>query len=195
MKINFLEIIRVIREEDIARRYFVMNSFDGTLTALGIILALYLAQISSSRIIIISCMGAAIAMGVSGFWGAYSAEYAERRQKFLELERHMMKDLDGTNVERSMMLKTIVISLVCGVSSILASVTIIIPFVFSHSKLLDIQQAYMISIMIVACILAGMGIFVGSIARENILVSALKMLSAGIIVTVLSIMLESVKVI
>jgi predicted membrane protein (TIGR00267 family) len=195
MSVSSSDIVRIIREEDIARRYFVMNSFDGALTILGIIVALYLSSITETRIIIVSCIGAAVAMGVSGFWGAYSAEYAERRKKFLELEMHMMKDLDGTRVEESMRSKTIVIALIDGLSPATVAIIILTPFLMSKYGHFSIMDAYRFSIGIVALILVFLGSFVGYIARERMVWNGLKMLSAGIIVAVISIALESMKVI
>ncbi|MFH1403062.1 MAG: VIT1/CCC1 transporter family protein [Candidatus Altiarchaeota archaeon] len=195
MTVKIREILEILGKEDIARRYFVMNSFDGALTILGIIAALYLSHVTEAKIIIISCMGAAVAMGVSGFWGAYSAEYAERLNKFKELEKHMMKDLDGTKVEKSMKVKTVVIAMVDGISPALASIIILVPFFLSRSGVISIIDAYHASMILVAGILMGIGAFVGSIAKENTVKNAFKMLSAGVIVAVLSVALESMKVV
>ena len=66
---------------DIARRYFVMNGFDGALTVLGIIVALYIGDVQSYTLIIIAALGSGISMAVSGFVGAYMSETAERKKE------------------------------------------------------------------------------------------------------------------
>jgi predicted membrane protein (TIGR00267 family) len=189
------EFIRVVRREDIARRYFVMNSFDGALTILGIIIALYLTDVASARIILVSCLGAAVAMGVSGFFGAYASEQAERKRKFLDLERHLMKDLDGTRVERRMKRIIVIIALVDGLSPVIVSLIIISPFILRSAGGYTVADAYLASFALVAAILMGLGAFIGTIAKESAARNALKMLAAGIIVTLISVGLEYMKVI
>jgi len=83
---NLLKVLKELKNEEIARRYFVMNSFDGALTILGIIIAVYLSGQNNPGVIITSSLGASIAMAVSGIWGAYSIEKAERQRVLKELE-------------------------------------------------------------------------------------------------------------
>ena len=82
---------------EIARRYFVMNAFDGSLTTLGIIIGFFLADIgetaTGAETVIVTTLATALAMGISGIWGAYLAERAERIRELKKLERHMMTDL------------------------------------------------------------------------------------------------------
>jgi len=191
----FSEVMRVFRKDDIARRYFIMNSFDGALTILGIIVALYLSGTTSVKVIIVSCVGAAIAMGVSGLWGAYSAEYAERLRKFKELERHMMKKLNGTDLERRMKIITVTLALVDGLSPAAISLIILLPFLMLGYFSYGVMDAYHMSIGIVDLILLGLGVIVGAIAKESVAYSAAKMLLAGIIVAAISVTLDSMKVI
>ena len=79
---KFLEKIRrYIRISEIApisRRYFVMNAFDGATTVLGIVIGAYVAGITNEFWVIWSGLGATLAIGLSGFAGAYMTEEAER---------------------------------------------------------------------------------------------------------------------
>ena len=75
--------------DEIARRYFALNSFDGILTTLGIIAANFFAGITSEIIVITACLGAAIAVTVSGFYGAFITESSEREGK---LKQKIIKD-------------------------------------------------------------------------------------------------------
>jgi predicted membrane protein (TIGR00267 family) len=195
MASGLLRILRVVYEEDIARRYFVMNSFDGALTILGIIVALYLSNVTSSRIVTVSCIGAAIAMGVSGFFGAYATEHAERKREFEELERHLMTRLRGTEVERKMKVVTLVIALVDGLSPAFVSLLIVTPFILKGYGGYSIVDAYHMSIGIITLVLLGLGGFVGYIAKDNIPRNAFRMLAAGILVAVISLALEYLKLI
>ena len=64
-----------------AKCYFVLNSFDGILTALGIISGNFLAGVTDPRILIVAGLGASIVMGVSGGFGAYLTENALKNKK------------------------------------------------------------------------------------------------------------------
>ena len=77
----------------IIRRYFVMNFFDGVLTALGIVLgffAIYLngGETNRSQIFFVASV-TAIAIGISGLTGSHLAESAERRLKILEMKQFL----------------------------------------------------------------------------------------------------------
>ncbi len=57
---DFRDYVRVTK---IARRYFVMNAFDGALTMLGILVGAYLSGNASTTLVITAGIGASIAMG------------------------------------------------------------------------------------------------------------------------------------
>ena len=85
---NYKEYDKISNISNIARRVFANNSFDGILTIMGILLGAYYAGIDSAMVIIKTGLGASIAMGVSGAWGAYYTEKAERKKKIHELENN-----------------------------------------------------------------------------------------------------------
>ncbi|MFX1356546.1 MAG: hypothetical protein ACFFA8_04605, partial [Promethearchaeota archaeon] len=69
----------------IARRKFFNNCFDGALTCAGIvsgIFVLFLAGISENTPANIVVLGfsTALAIGISGLWGAFLSEEAERKK-------------------------------------------------------------------------------------------------------------------
>jgi len=191
MKIT--EFIKIMWKEEIARRYFVMNSFDGTLTVLGIIIAEFLTGIHDSIIVIISCSGAAVAMGISGFWGAYSAEIAERKKALKELESQMLTDLKNTNIGRSVERMSILIAIVDGIAPTLAAIILIIPFIFSEIAIISINYAFYMSFFLVSVILFSVGIFTGYIAEENRLRSGIRMFLAGVLVAIIILMIDGIR--
>ncbi|MHA1728650.1 MAG: VIT1/CCC1 transporter family protein, partial [Promethearchaeota archaeon] len=83
----------------IMRRYFVMNAFDGLLTALSLIFTNYLFYCNGENVtkgsIIIQGISITLAIGISGIMGAYLAESAERRKTTLEQKRIMMLPTDN----------------------------------------------------------------------------------------------------
>ena len=87
------EYIEIAKVGEIARRYFVLNAFDGALTVLGIIMGSYVVGVKDPRVVIGASFGACLAMGVSGFWGAYMAERAERKRALKDLEMALFINL------------------------------------------------------------------------------------------------------
>jgi len=79
---------------EIARRYFVMNFFDGVLTVLGVIIGFFVyfldGNIPHSSEILISGLSVSVAIGISGITGGYLAEKAERKKNILDIHRSMV---------------------------------------------------------------------------------------------------------
>ena len=61
-KQKILELIQLGGTGGIAKRYMIMNSFDGSLTALGIIIGSFLAGVRDPQTLILAGLGASIAM-------------------------------------------------------------------------------------------------------------------------------------
>jgi len=79
----------------IARRKFFNNAFDGALTCAGIVSGSFIIfipnpQSLSSAIIIITGLSTALAIGISGLWGAFLSEEAERKKKMSDLKKEMV---------------------------------------------------------------------------------------------------------
>lgn len=192
--------LRILKNEEIARRYFVMNSFDGALTVLGIVVAMYIAgkhdaSLFKSSLVIISSVGAAVALAVSGVWSAYAAEKAERMRSLRELEKHLLKDLDNTRVSKQMNLITLLVALVNGLSPLLVSLVSISPFILSHLGMISIEDAFYYFLTLVAVILFLLGAFVAKVGKDDIVRGGLKMVLAGVVVGVIIYSLEFLKLV
>lgn len=87
----------------IARRKFFNNCFDGALTCAGIvsgIFVLFLAGISENTPgnVVVLGFSTALAIGISGLWGAFLSEEAERKKKIIDLKKEMVIiDQEGIN--------------------------------------------------------------------------------------------------
>ncbi len=87
----------------IVRRKFFNNCFDGALTCAGIvsgIFVLFLAGISENTPgnIVVLGFSTALAIGISGLWGAFLSEEAERKKKIIDLKKEMVIiDQEGVN--------------------------------------------------------------------------------------------------
>ena len=192
---GILNYFNLLKKEKIARRYFLMNSFDGTLTMLGVIIALWFADITNPKLVITSCLGAGIAILVSGIYSAYATEKAERIRELKELEKHLMTDLDETKIGERFLKLSILLALVNGFSPLIVSIFIITPFIFSYFNFIPIFYSFVLSIIFVLFVLFSLGMMVGKIAEENLLKNGFKMLSAGILVSIIILVLEIVKIV
>ena len=90
--LNYLRFLQEIsRSQDIVRRYFVVNGFDGALTMLGLVIGFEVSGSGDLQVIINACLGAAIARGMSGVSSAYVSEVAERKRVLGKLEQAMIE--------------------------------------------------------------------------------------------------------
>jgi hypothetical protein len=77
--------IRISGVAPIGRKYFIMNAFDGATTILGIGVGAYVVEIANEFWVILSGLGATLAMGLSGFAGSYMTKEAEHTNLRLEV--------------------------------------------------------------------------------------------------------------
>ena len=90
---------------EIARRKFFNNCFDGCLTVAGIISGIFIIFLGSTSIqftpqnVLLTGFATSIAIGISGLWGAYLSEEAERTKKVIDIKREMAIIDDDSNEE------------------------------------------------------------------------------------------------
>lgn len=186
--IKYNEYNKIANISAIGRRVFANNSFDGILTIMGIILGSYYAHISDPMIIIKTGLGASIAMGVSGAWGAYYTEKAERKKAMLVLENLLLKKMANTKIEKAANFATKIITVIDGLSPFLSSLIVLIPFfVFFNG---NISIAYPTSIAIAFILLGLLGAFLGKISKENIFKGVFRMMIAGVVCIILTLGLQ-----
>jgi predicted membrane protein (TIGR00267 family) len=120
-------LLHVQGARGIARRYFITNGFDGALTMLGLMLGFFLSEQAVLPVAIKACLGAAVALCMSGLSSAYLSESAERKKELHELEQALIADLGNSDVGRASRLVPVVVALVNGMSPLLISLTIMTP--------------------------------------------------------------------
>jgi len=177
--------VKKVFQNEIVRRYIVMNSFDGALTMLGIILANFFAGTTNAQLIILPSVGAAIALCISGVWGAYTAELAELKHSMKKLEQHMLRKLDNTNLMKKEKVMAYTIAIVNGLVPLFVAFILITPFFFVKTGVLTTMQAYYWSLGAVMIALFGFGMFAGRTAKENLYLHGAKMLLAGVVISVI----------
>ena len=175
--------IRISGVAPIGRRYFIMNAFDGATTILGIVIGAYVAEITNEFWVIWSGLGAALAMGLSGFAGAYVTEEAERTKKLNSLEKSMLKDLKESVVGRASRFAALWAGIIDGVSPAVAALVCLAPFFLSSFGVFSIDFAIQLSIAIALSVMFLLGAFLGKVSSRSILLHGVKMLSIGLILT------------
>lgn len=175
----------------ILRRYFVMNAFDGAMTSLGVVFGARATNITDPGIVVGVIISTSLAMAVSGISGAYMAEKAEREHELNDLENAMMTDLENTIHGKATRWISLLAALVDGLAPFSASMVCIIPFLFVIAGLLTVWQAFYISIALILATLFALGIFLGRLSGMSILSSGLKMVVAGMVVALLSLLLQT----
>ncbi|MEA3459101.1 MAG: hypothetical protein U9R11_00240 [Chloroflexota bacterium] len=171
---------------EIARRYFVMNAFDGVLTILGVLVGNYVAGVRDAMVVVSTGLSTCFAMGISGLWGAYLTEAAERKRDLNDLEGYTLTKLGGTKIGRASGVAVIVVALIDGLAPLLSALMALLPF-FLH---LDIAISYYLSLGLALAILFALGVFLGAISKVNLIVSGLKMVGAGLVCILLGYLLD-----
>jgi predicted membrane protein (TIGR00267 family) len=174
---------------EIARRYFAMNAFDGVLTIIGVLMGNYTAHVRDPTVVIVTGFSTCIAMGVSGLWGAYLTESAERKRDLSDLENHTLTDLSQTKIGRASRVAVVVVALVDGLAPFLAALVVLLPFFFS-GLLADVVLSYYASLGMALVVLFAVGAFLGKVSKGSLIVSGLKMIGAGLVSMLLSYLLK-----
>ncbi len=176
----------------IARRYFVKNGFDGSMTMLGIIVGAWVVNVTQAEIIVTAGLGACLAMGISGVSGAYMTERAERKRDLKKLETAMMKKLNDSVITDATSFVSFYAALVDGGSPILTALVSLSPFFLLFHELIGVQVAYISSLAVTLVTLFMLGIYLGRIAKENALLYGIQTLVAGVATVAIALMLGAI---
>ncbi len=192
---------------EIARRKFFNNCFDGALTCAGIVSGVFIIFLAHSsnfapKDVTITGFATALAIGISGLWGAFLSEEAERHKKMIDMNKEMaiIEDVEEIKNEKSYNKKkketpllekaenfaTIIASLVDGGAPVLGSSLPLIPFFFGIS--LSFIH-FIFSYIILAGLLIYLGIFLGKISGGGRAKYAIHLVTAGIVTLLVSILL------
>ncbi len=173
----------------IARRYAVVNGFDGALTMLGLLSGFRVSEEVPLNTVIAACLGAAVALGVSGITSAYLSEQAERRRSLAELEAAMVTDLGESVQARAARILPLLVGLINGLSPLLVSLLIITPLWLTELGLeLPVDAVSAALLTAGACIFA-LGVFLGQVAGSSLLLGGCKaLLVAGITMAIIQLL-------
>ena len=195
----------------IARRKFFNNCFDGALTCAGIVSGIFVIFLNQNanqfthQTVIVTGFATALAIGISGLWGAFLSEEAERKKKVDDLKKDMgiieeEKDENRnpsehkrknnhnkkTLLEKAENFATIVASLVDGGAPVLGSSLPLLPFFFGGTLTL---MHFISSYIILGALLVYLGNYLGKISGGGRVRYAMHLITAGIVTLGVSILL------
>ena len=171
--------LKLTKSEAIARRYFVIGAFDGALTILGVILGAYVSEgvadpVLAKKLILASGFSGGIALAVSSTVGAYEAERVEHLLKHQQLEKAMLRPVEGDRVD-AMRVSIWLSALVHGVAPLLAAFVPLLPFLF-----MELDVAVITAIGLTLGFLFVLGSYLGSLIKEMIVYTGLRFVIAGL---------------
>ena len=174
-------ILHILRARSIARRYLITNGFDGALTMLGMITGFYTSGMTELSVAISACLGAAVALFISGLSSAYLSEKAEREKELRELEQALVSDLKESDYGMASRYLPVLVALVNGLSPLLLSLLIILPLFLAEQGYVLLLSPFINSIIVALICVFFLGLFLGKISKTFWLWSGLRTLAIAII--------------
>ncbi|ENN95806.1 hypothetical protein J422_05688 [Methanocaldococcus villosus KIN24-T80] len=168
-------------------RYIIRGLIDGTLSTLGVVIG---ASGADSHIIISAGLGGGLANGLSNILGAFTAEKASLERERINMERKLVKNhgyLKKSLIYKNALKDTMICGVIDGISTTLGSALPVLPFFF-----LKPNVALYVAIGITVGLLFLLGIFIGKISKENLLISGTKMVVGALLVSFLCFIIENI---
>ena len=163
-------------------RYTVLGTIDGVVAVLAIILGV--AAISTDKSVVIAAgLSGSIGLGISNGIGGFLAEHTVEMKKLRDIEDAMLRkkgDMDGTIIHRKVQKKLYYDTITHGGCSFGGAIVPVSPFFFD----LSIGDATIASVVISLSVLFLLGIYMGIMTKENLILTGVKMLVIGVIVAI-----------
>ena len=174
-------MLHILRGRSIARRYLITNGFDGALTMLGMVTGFYTSGMTELSVAISACLGAAIALFISGLSSAYLSEKAEREKELRELEQALVVDLKESDYGQASRYLPMLVALVNGLSPLLLSLVILLPLFFAEQGHALPSSPFINAIVVALICIFFLGVFIGKISKTFWLWSGLRTLIIAIV--------------
>ena len=166
-------MLHILRARSIARRYLITNGFDGVLAKLGLLMGFRVSAAISIEVMIGACLGAAVALFMSGLSSAYISEAAEQQQTLDELRGAMVSDMQDSAHSRAATVAPVLVALANGGAPLLMGRLIMLPLWLSH-LCLDLGVGAIEAALAIAVVLIFLlGMFLGRVRGSSLLLSGL----------------------
>lgn len=185
---NLSKVAKKESVKEIARRYFVINSFDGIIVALAILISAFLYFNFPKNLLIRTLIASAIGISLSGFFGAYFSESSERKFLIKKMEKALLRKLKGTIFEKESLYTAIYIALVDSLSPLIFVSTLILPLVLISNY----YTALTASIVMAISEIGFLGYYLGKISKESKILSIFKLVLTAIILSIILLIVENI---
>ena len=148
---------------------------------LGLIMGFLISSPSNLSVIINACLGAAIALGVSGVSSAYISEQAELRRALSELEDAMVTDLHESAHGEAARWLPMLIALVNGMAPLIISLLIISPLWLANAGVSLFIAPLYFSVIIAFMLIFFLGVFLSRVSGVSWLRSGIQTLLIALI--------------
>jgi predicted membrane protein (TIGR00267 family) len=174
----------------LARRYFVSNGFDGTLTCIGVIVGSVVGGVPDGATVVAVGLGAAVGLTTSAVWSVWEIERAETQATIRRVERAMLTDLDDTQVQRDQRGARLLHALASGAGPLVGVLVPLSPFVLTlGGGPLTLWQATAAGVALGVGVLGTLGAYMGAVSEQRWYVSAARMGAAGVVVALINLAL------
>jgi predicted membrane protein (TIGR00267 family) len=157
-------LLRITRSEAIARRYFVVNGFDGALAMLGLNMGFLVSGEIPVATALSACLGTAIALMMSGLSSAYVSESAERHRDLRKLEEAMIADLSESAHAQAARWVPVVIAGVNGLAPFSMALVIVSPLAMASAGWTLPADPLHLSIGFAFVVIGLLGVFLGRVS-------------------------------
>ncbi|MEM5811487.1 MAG: hypothetical protein QXG91_01970 [Candidatus Aenigmatarchaeota archaeon] len=179
-------ILEIYGLHSIARRYFIINSFDGIILVLSIFLIFFISGYFSRILIIKTVLAASFGASLSGFIGAYFSEISERKHYRKKYEKLLLRSLKGSIIQKYEKYAAILMGLIEGLSPMIFAIFALLPIFLIPDIILSILFGMLICIFEIIFI----GYFLSNIAGERKIETILKLLFISIVLTFVIVFLD-----
>jgi len=131
-----------------------------------------------------------VANGLSNIFGALTAERAAEEMRLSEIERAMLREMKNTTIYGEIKRKALLGGLTDGIATVAGSIVPVLPFVVALYVGASVFSATMAAIALTTFCLSLIGVYLGKLSKESLMLSALKMVVMGLITALLSFFVE-----
>ena len=185
------------------KRYLIRGFIDGVLSSLGVVIGASTAigatvgsnNTATSAIIIAAGIGGGVANGLSNILGASVGEKLVKELELSEIEKAMLKsggELRGTAVDQKLNEKLWSSAIYDGVTTFIGSIIPVLPFIVGSLFLITDMISLYASITISLLLFFILGVYIGRIAKEHIIISGLKLVAFGVVTVIITTLIRMI---
>lgn len=185
------------------KRYLIRGFIDGVLSSLGVVIGASTAigatagsnNTAASAIIIAAGIGGGVANGLSNILGASVGEKLVKELELSEIEKAMLKsggELRGTAVDQKLNEKLWSSAIYDGVATFIGSIIPVLPFIIGSLFLITDMISLYASIIISLLLFFILGVYIGRIAKEQVIISGLKLVAFGVVTVIITTLIRTI---